>query len=341
MREPRIITGVLILAIMGIVATVGGAQIRDRAAARIQVILDTDIGDDIDDTWALVMLLKSPELDLKLVTTTFGKAEYRARLAAKLLTLAGRTDVAVGLGAGGRDGTGKQGAWVEDFDLGSYGGQVHSDGAAAMIGLINASAQPVTLISIGPSDTAAEALARDPGIAAKANFAGMQGSVRRGYEGGPVSAEWNVKANIPAARRALLAPWKRTVITPLDTCGLIRLKGKRFAALRASSDPLVRALMENYRLWAKKRSLDELKESSVLFDTAAVTLALPAAPAFMILEDLTIDISGEGMTLYDPAGRKMSAATAWKDLPGYEDFLVERLLRPAVTVEESRGRPDN
>ncbi len=42
----------------------------DKASAkvgRIPVILDTDIGGDIDDTWALGLLLKSPELDLKLV----------------------------------------------------------------------------------------------------------------------------------------------------------------------------------------------------------------------------------------------------------------------------------
>jgi hypothetical protein len=37
----------------------------ESATARTPVILDTDIGDDIDDTWALAMLLKSSELDLK------------------------------------------------------------------------------------------------------------------------------------------------------------------------------------------------------------------------------------------------------------------------------------
>ena len=57
---------------------------------KIPVILDTDIGDDIDDTWALVMLLKSPELDLKLVVTDFGKAPYRAKIAARILETAGR-----------------------------------------------------------------------------------------------------------------------------------------------------------------------------------------------------------------------------------------------------------
>ena len=36
----------------------------------VPVILDTDIGSDLDDTWALAMALKSPEIDLKLVTVT-------------------------------------------------------------------------------------------------------------------------------------------------------------------------------------------------------------------------------------------------------------------------------
>src|SRR5882724_8840902 len=49
------------------------------------VILATDIGDDIDDTWALGLLLKSPELDLKLALGEYGKNQYRARLVAKFL----------------------------------------------------------------------------------------------------------------------------------------------------------------------------------------------------------------------------------------------------------------
>lgn len=65
---------------------------------RIPVILDTDIGGDIDDTWALAMLLNSPELDLKLVVTDTGNTTYRAKVAAKLLEVAGRTDVPIGIG---------------------------------------------------------------------------------------------------------------------------------------------------------------------------------------------------------------------------------------------------
>ena len=296
------------------------------SAAKIPVILDTDIGDDIDDTWALVMLLKSPEFDLKLVTTTHGKAVYRAKLIARLLEASGRADIPIGLGAGGHDGDGRQQPWVEGYDLKDYLGKIFQDGVQALIDTLISSAEQVTIISIGPSTTVAAALERRPDISSRATFVGMQGALRRGYNGGPVGPEYNVKENVPAARRALLAPWSKTVITPLDTCGLVRLTGTRFAALKESRDKLIAALLENYRIWAKKESVEELTESSVLFDTVAVYLALPGPKPHLEMEKLVINVSPEGMTVVDPAGAKMMFATAWKDLDAYEEFLLRRLL---------------
>jgi inosine-uridine nucleoside N-ribohydrolase len=316
---------ILPLAVVCLAGFRGSAAGQD--AAKIPVILDTDIGDDIDDTWALALLLKSPQFDLKLVTTTYGKAEYRAKLIAKLLTVAGRSDVPVGLGAGGRAGTGGQEAWIGNYDLRAYPGKVYDDGVQALIDTIEASPRPVVLISIGPSTTVAEALKRRPELASKAVFVGMQGSIRKGYGGGAVCAEWNVKADVPAARKALLAPWKRIAITPLDTCGLIRLGGERFRILRDSPDALLKAVMENYRLWAKKATVGELKESSVLFDTVAVYLADPGPGSLLVMEELTLGVTPEGMMRLDPAGRAMSAATSWKDLDGFADLLVKKLLR--------------
>jgi len=299
------------------------------AAAKIPVIFDTDIGDDIDDTWALVMLLKSPELDLKLVTTTCGKAEYRAKIIARILTVAKRTDVPIGLGEGGRDGTGGQQAWVKDYKLSDYPGKIHQDGTAAMIELIDKSPQPITVIAVGPLHTVAAALERQPQIAAKANFVGMHGSVRIGYGGGSKPApEYNVKANVAAARKVLSVPWRQISITPLDTCGLVNLSGQRFETLKKSEDALVKALLENYRIWAKKEQLSQLSGSSTLFDTAAIYLAYPDARPLMELESLAIAVTDDGMTRIDPAGTKMSVATKWKDLDGYRDLLVKVLTRP-------------
>ena len=54
----------------------------ERKLMAIPVILDTDIGLDVDDVWALVFLLRCPELDVKLITTATGDTRYRARLVA-------------------------------------------------------------------------------------------------------------------------------------------------------------------------------------------------------------------------------------------------------------------
>lgn len=51
----------------------------------IPVFLDTDIGGDIDDTWALAFLLNCPEVSLKSVLTYPYLARYRAKIVGKLL----------------------------------------------------------------------------------------------------------------------------------------------------------------------------------------------------------------------------------------------------------------
>src|SRR5208283_3137271 len=117
----------------------------------IPVVLATDIGDDIDDTWALGLLLKSRELDLKLAIGDYGKREYRAKLLAKFLKTVGHGNVPVGMGVDvDPRGDGPQAPWVKDFELSSYPGKVHQDGIGTMIETIVNSRQPVTLIAIGP-----------------------------------------------------------------------------------------------------------------------------------------------------------------------------------------------
>ena len=70
----------------------------------VPVILDTDIGSDIDDTWALAMMLGSPQIDLKLITTAFRDTPTKTRLVAKLLERWHRTDVPIGTGVKTADG---------------------------------------------------------------------------------------------------------------------------------------------------------------------------------------------------------------------------------------------
>ena len=291
-------------------------------AKRIPVILDTDIGDDIDDTWALALMLKSPELDVKLVVGDHGKSLYRAKLIAKLLEAAGRTDVAVGIGLGPEKGSGGQAEWVKDYDLAKYPGTVHKDGVQAIIDTILKSPQPVTLVAIGPVPNLQAVLKRAPKIADRARFVGMHGSVRKGYGGGKnVAEEYNVKCNPKACQAVFTAAWEMT-ITPLDTCGLVHLRGAKYAAVRDSTDPLTAALIANYTLWRGKGK-PPADASSTLFDTVAVYLAF--ADALTEIETLGIRVTDAGRTVIDPAAKKMRVATKWKDMPAFEDLLVRRL----------------
>ena len=307
------------------------------SAHRIPVVLDTDIGSDIDDTWALAQLLRSPNLDLKLVVCGSGDTTYRARVAAKFLQVAGRTDVPVGLGPTGPASNEFQLPWVKDYSLTNYPGTICQDGVDAFIRLVHASTGPITLISIGPVTDIAEALRRDPSIAPKIHFVGMQGSIDLGY--GPGSApvpEANVAGNVAGFRAVLAAPWASIEITPLDTCGLVVLGGENYQRLRHSEDPMLRALFENYRIWCglvswMKADFFE-QHSSTLFDTAAVYMA--ANGRLLEFETLPLSVTDHGMTVRDPAhGRPVRVAMRWKNLDAFEDDLTARLLdAPAVSA---------
>lgn len=293
----------------------------------IPVILATDIGDDIDDTWALGFLLKCPELNLKLVVGEYGKAEYRAKLLAKFLQTVGRADVPVGVGrAGEPSGDGPQSAWVQDYKLSSYPGKLHTDGVQAIIDTVMNCSQPVTIIAIGPMPNLAAALEREPRIASRARLVGMYGSIRRGYGGSKeISAEWNVKADPKACQKAFHATWDIT-ITPLDTCGVVMLDGERYRRIRDSKEPIASTVIQNYRIWsrANKEPADVAEQhSSTLFDTVAVYLAF--SQELCTMERLGIRITDDGFTRLDEQAKQVNVATEWKSLNGFRDLLTERL----------------
>jgi len=292
----------------------------------IPVILDTDIGGDIDDTWALAMMLKSPELDVRLVVGDHRNTPYRARIIAKMLEVAQRTDIPVGIGINQGDQPGRepQEPWIAGYDLRHYPGTVHDDGIKSIIDTIMRSPEPVTLICIGPVPNIAEALRREPQIASKCRFVGMFGSIRRSHDGSKdVIAEYNVAADVKACQKVFTAPWREMVITPLDTCGIVRLKDRKYRCVCSSSDPLTQAVIENYRIWLKSHEGKPDEQSSILYDTVAIYLAF--AEDLLVMEDLRIRVTDDGFTIQDPKARIIRCATDWKDLAAFEDLLVQRL----------------
>jgi len=312
-----------------------------RSAAGTPVIFDTDICDDIDDTWALGVLLQSPELDCKLIVTALRDTEAKARVVAKFLDRVGRTEIPIGIGVKQPGDSWRQTGWAKDYDLSSYPGRVCQDGVQAIIDTIMNSPQRVTLIATGPLPNIAEALQREPRIAAKADFVGMYGSVYIGYSGKEKpDAEYNVAQNAEAAQKVFTASWPMT-ITPLDTCGRVALAGEKYQKVLKCNNAISRNLIENYRVWYKdglrdRKDLDEAgrsrltdekcsKSSTTLFDTVAIYLAIRKDLAQM--KTLPLRITNDGFTRVEEGAKMVDCAVKWNDLDGYESWLVERLTK--------------
>jgi inosine-uridine nucleoside N-ribohydrolase len=295
----------------------------------IPVIIDTDIGTDIDDTWALVMALRSPELDVRLITTSTGAPAYRAALVADLLAAAGRPDIPIGLGAAGGGRLEEPLAELADpRRLEAHPGGV-MDGVAAIAETISFADQRVTIVGLGPLTTVATAVGRHPEIAGRARLVAMAGSVRVGYKGspGPVP-EYNVATDVGAARAVLGAGWP-CLVTPLDTCGTVWLSGPRYSALRAheGSDPLVDALLRHQQAWLNAVDRPDLSErrSTTLYDTVAVYLAYDEE--LVVIEELDLAIDDDGTMHAGAGGSVVRVATAWADQEGFLDHLLGRLTR--------------
>ena len=141
----------------------------------IPVILDTDIGFDVDDVWALAFLLRCPEVDVKLIVTDTGDTHYSASLVAKLLEVAGRTDIPVGVGIPLDASARTHSEWLGDYQLQDYPGTVYLDGVGAICHTVMSSPATVSIISIGPVPNIAAALAREPRIVNNSKFVGMHG----------------------------------------------------------------------------------------------------------------------------------------------------------------------
>jgi inosine-uridine nucleoside N-ribohydrolase len=337
-----VVAGVLALFLVTSMSCAPGDNLHLSGRGKIAVIFDTDICDDIDDTWALAMLIQSPEFDVKLITTAVGNTAAKARTVAKFLEAVGRADIPIGIGVQQHKGSHRQDAWAKDYNLASYPGKVYQDGVQALIDTIMSSRKPIKLIATGPLPNVAAAIEREPRIAQKAEFVGMHGSIRKGYGGGAEpSAEYNVKAYVKEAQKVFAGSWDMT-ITPLDTCGIVHLDGLKYQKVLKRKNPLTDALIENYRAWqrqgvasenknlseaeANKRADEKVNTSStILFDTVAIYLAM--STELVRMEKLGIRVSDDGFTRIDDKAKVINCATEWKDLGAFEDFLVERLTR--------------
>ena len=281
-------TCTLLLAILQAVPLFS-AQSSPTHALPEKVILDTDIGDDIDDAFAVALALRSPELQILGITTTFGDTETRAKLLDRFLAEAGRPEIPVAAGVPTPPkSTFTQRRYAENN---RFAKPSHPDAVAFLLDQIRRNPGQITLIAIGPLMNLGAAIDKDPATFRKLKHVIiMGGSIKRGYGDlgfgppQPPQPEWNILNDIPSAQK-LFAAGVPLFVMPLDSTQL-KLDEVKRAFLFSQGTPLTDALTLLYHQWGQ--------ETPTLFDP--MTIAFLVNPSLCPVQPMHIRVDDKGFT---------------------------------------------
>ncbi|HEV2709875.1 MAG TPA: nucleoside hydrolase [Edaphobacter sp.] len=280
---------VLSSAALGLLLAAGHARAAQPPVPKQKVILDTDIGDDIDDAFALALAFRSPELQILQIDSAYGDTHLRTRLLERFLHDAALPQVPVAEGVVTHaTNVFTQRAYAEQQAEPS---QPYPDAIGTSLDLIRNSPGEITLIAIAPLSNIGAMIDRDPATFRKLKrVVLMGGSVHQGYgDNKAPEPEWNIKMDISSAQK-LFASGVPIFVMPLDATNLKLDEAKRQSVFKHGS-PLTDQLDLLYKQWGSG--------TPTLFDAMAVAYAIdpglcPTTPLHLSVDDRGMTISGAG-----------------------------------------------
>jgi purine nucleosidase len=219
--------------------------------AKQRMLIDTDIGDDIDDALALALALRSPEIELLGVTTVFDATQRRAQLAAHLLSIAGHEDIPVAPGIAQplqlhhRPSGVPQAAILDERAV--FPAISRLAAPEFIIRTAQAHFGRMTLVCIGPLTNVAVALAKEPGL-----FMALQRIIIMGGTSSVPLPEWNIRSDVRAAQIVLGSGVPITLIG-LNITRRCQLRASDIEQLRNSEEPLAHLLSRLIAVWQRHR----------------------------------------------------------------------------------------
>ncbi len=258
------------------------------------VLLDTDIGDDIDDAWALAVCLHHPEMDLLGVTTVYGPTRIRAGLARWLVEVSGKkVEVCAGLSGPQKDDGRFPVYWsaVPETERGRL-----LEGRTDPISFLrekirSCTYEDVVLLTVGALTNAA-ALFQSGAEETK--------RVRRvvsmvGVIADRPQPEYNAGCD-PKATQTLFSSGKDVTMIGLDVTLRCRLSEAEMETYTRSQDPLIQRLMAMTRVWQDvHRRGHGTRPMPVLHDVLAALVVVE--PELVTLKPMSIEVDDAGRTL--------------------------------------------
>jgi len=291
------------------------------AQAKIPIILDTDIGDSIDDAMALAFALRSPELDVRAVTTVIDDVESKTRLAWKMLGIFNRRDIALAMGATEPLLDPVMATSSKEFDVLTRNDTIPDSARRRAVDLIVdtllQSRQKITLVAIGPLTNIALALKSDPRIKNNIERIVIMGGAYFTNE-----AEYNFKRD-PTAAEIVFQSGVPITAVGLDVTSQGKLREKDLDQMRLATDPVGQFIV---------RLLDLAEEET---HEAHPTLHDPLAIAAIFRPDLidfqngTVDIplSDSGHSTFHPEAASKIKVGSKVNAAAFLDLFTERMSR--------------
>lgn len=261
-----------------------------------KIFIDTDICDDIDDLWALILALNIPAIEVVGISVSNGNTIDKARFVCKLLTELDKTNIPVYIGKSTSDDINNHLEYIGEYSLKNYPGMIYKDFQS--IKRLFMMDEDIIIIGLGPVTNIQDMCEIFPGLI-NYKFILMGGAFYKGYLNQKnVAEEFNVIMDIPAFR-FISAKFKDLVIAPLDVCRDIVIDGDYYQKLLKSNKEYIKVLLKNYMIWYHTYAGGSIKfnykeSSTILYDLIPILYCVK--PELFVSERTYFNVLDNGIT---------------------------------------------
>lgn len=249
---------------------------------RKRILIDTDLGDDVDDAAALIMALNSPELDIVGVTTVYQDTAARAEMVLEICGMYGRADIPVCPGAGlplierpDMEAKPVQYAVLNEKRTVSR----EPDGAEFILQAVREH-PGLTIVAMGAMTNLAIAFYREPELMRDVPIIAMGGVF------GSSLPEWNIKCD-PEAARIVTDLAGHLTMFGLDVTKFCGIDEELLAELCHPGNEKMQYFMRGVELFQRGMGIPV-----TFHDVLLIAYLLEPAVVELVHSDFTVELSG-------------------------------------------------
>jgi inosine-uridine nucleoside N-ribohydrolase len=276
--------------LLGLLGASSAALAQAPAVEKKPLLLDTALGGGIDDAFALALVLASPELELRGVTSVGGNTQQRAMMLCRFLTMTGRRHIAVAAGSRTQPARALGGQYQyyhhPDVVFDRTTKPVKESAVDFLYGRLKAQPAKISLLALGPLTNVARLLKEKGDCKPWIHTIVWAG----GSFDGKGEAEDNCRADV-ASVRTVLESGVPLVIVPADAAKGLSLTADDRKRLFAPATPLSWQIECLYQLWDKDDPpLNAVLAAAMYLDERFATVT----PSNVTVDDKGVLHKGEG-----------------------------------------------